>query len=667
MPKPKKNKGVVVSEQPGSKPSKAMVPVQQQRGSSFPAPVHNVRINAVQRPLTLQDLPEEEKSKMARIVERLVAVVKENEELVEEKRILGGELDSMIGLKQDAESRASSLNEQTVNHQAGRATATGMLHLYQNKILQLAKELRCANRESSETREKCKSLEEDVKRLDALIASLRESLGRGDEATSAAQLLEKHNEELREEVSVSAAKLSSVLGKLAVSEEAVTSFATRVAALEGAFQTKDAYTKELESKVQALTSSSSGTGTCKDRAVTAAVGSYVGRSGLDMEAEASKRLNNSLLNNIEISEIEQDIQEVRVALSPANSPLRKSVATSPLPRNFAKKLSSMIHDSYNSNKSDDRDTTEVSAEFARSFSVAARKPSLGVTSGHSNGRARSPMFRSRLAPKPPVRSFAQANAKREASKGDEGDVSSTRSSSLLEPTESSSARAAAASKVVMNEDELRWEMKAPMPWDKTGRKAGKDRGEVRESRSMGGDSPRRAQKKEKKVKKAKKEKRRKRATQASFDSLGSSLIEDSGSSANGTPQSTPPRSLRTHTRVTITGKAIKSQPLYVTGANIANPAVPTRRPKTAPVAASVLQNSMDFPVSRSMVQSPPRTTFASRSRARPGGGGGSSRPGYEGEKGGGRASATLNGFVRGSQDKMYDLALFDLVDELDHS
>jgi hypothetical protein len=169
----------------------------------MPQPITSV---AVERKLTLQDLPEEEKAKMARVVERLVNVVREKDDLKGENDRLTAELDGLTSMKQEAEKAMEEATEAQLGQQAGRATAMGMLHLYQKKTIELADQLRAAEKCKVDATEKCATLEKDIQSLEALVQSQQNTLAVGKGA------LELRCNELETELTSSQANLKALEG-----------------------------------------------------------------------------------------------------------------------------------------------------------------------------------------------------------------------------------------------------------------------------------------------------------------------------------------------------------------------------------------------------------------------------------------------------------------------
>ncbi len=152
--------------------------------SIMPKPITKAAISPRQPPLTLQDLPDEEKQKMARIVERLMAVVAENEDLRAANDKIKQELDLLQNIREENDSKMSALEEENMVQSAGRATATGLLHLYQTKLVALVETLRKTQSDADKFKEKCTSLEEEVKRMDELVESQRVKLNDKDNDSS---------------------------------------------------------------------------------------------------------------------------------------------------------------------------------------------------------------------------------------------------------------------------------------------------------------------------------------------------------------------------------------------------------------------------------------------------------------------------------------------------
>jgi hypothetical protein len=320
----------------------------------MPQPVSQVRVEQVQRPLTLQDLPEEEKNKVARIVERLVSVVKEKDALASENLRLVEELDMGAAMARGHQEKMGQLEELQMSQQTGRATAIGMLHLYQSKVVQLASEAKAADVQAKEARESCEAMEGDIKRLEALVDSQAASLCRGGDGSGAAL------EGVQSELAVCRAELVASRAELAEKCAAH-------AALEKENAEVESRVRELERLMAAAMDDAAGAAAMDNAADAAAMDNAVGAvagaaaaagakevregDGDDVQVattESDAALNSSLLNHSQdldagggsaapLPETDARFKTSRsllAALSPKGSPQRKSVSTSPLPRDI---------------------------------------------------------------------------------------------------------------------------------------------------------------------------------------------------------------------------------------------------------------------------------------------------------------------------------------------
>ena len=363
------------------------------KSAKMPQPVSQVRVEQVRRPLTLQDLPEEEKNKVARIVERLVSVVKEKDVLVSENLRLAEELDMSSAMARGHQDKMGQLEELQMSQQTGRATAIGMLHLYQSKVVQLATEAKAADLQAKEARESCEAMEGDITRLEALVDSQAASLCRGGDGSGAA--------------------LEGVQSELAVCRAELTACRADMAEKCGAHAALEKENAEVELRVREL-----------ERLMTVAIDDAAcasgaaggaeevrGGDGDDLQAvttASDAALNNSLLNHSQdldsgggsASLLETDARfktsrTLLAALSPKGSPQRKSVSTSPLPRDILAAHIGLLRESLQSTEGWPASSGGASMSLLRSSGALSRSSvhsSVDMGNG-SQGKGSRPITR----------------------------------------------------------------------------------------------------------------------------------------------------------------------------------------------------------------------------------------------------------------------------------
>jgi len=414
------------------------------QGGQIPQPVRSIQVSKTARPLTLTDLPEEEKNKVARIVERLMSVVEEKNALQSENVRLTGELDLVNAVVQGHAEKLVQMEELNMSQQTGRATAIGLLHLYQSKLVQLASEAKSYATENQESRERCESMSADLKRLEALVDSQAASLCRGDggtaEALAALQAeliscrndLEASREELADKVALCARLERDGAEREGRVRELERLMAETMLQKDGA---RGAHENEgISESESALNSSFLNHSLEHEVAAGGEVGGDVGdkgdivakSSGVKCSAEGDDATGDVLEKDGRFD----DARRLLASLSPKGSPQRRNVSTSPLPREVLAAHIGVLKESLRSGEWPDSQALTMmstSSEFRRGGST---RPALTRPGAGEFGQEISP-------PRIPI---------------------IARDSKLLSGTASSSAR------VVEAEEAHARAMQATMPW-----------------------------------------------------------------------------------------------------------------------------------------------------------------------------------------------------------
>jgi hypothetical protein len=367
------------------------------KSAKMPQPVSQVRVEQVQRPLTLQDLPEEEKNKVARIVERLVSVVKEKDALASENLRLAEELDMGAAMARGHQEKMVQLEELQMSQQTGRATAIGMLHLYQSKVVQLATEVKAADVQAKEARESCEAMGGDIKRLEALVDSQAASLCRGGDGSGAAL------EGVQSELAACRAELVASRAELADKSAAH-------AALEKENAEVESRVRELERRMTTAMDDAAGAAAAAAAAAAAKeVREGDGDDLLVVTTASDAALNSSLLNHSQdldagegsaasLPETDARFKTSRTllaALSPKGSPQRKSVSTSPLPRDILAAHIGLLRESLQSTEGWPTSSEGASMSLLRSSGALSRSSvhSSVDTGNGSRGKGSRPITR----------------------------------------------------------------------------------------------------------------------------------------------------------------------------------------------------------------------------------------------------------------------------------
>lgn len=158
----------------------------------------------IKRPRTLADLPDEEKEKVSRLVERLVSLGLERDEiqtrLQEERELHEQQIEKARSLHDDISSRDEQLSHQAealAVLQTQRNMAMGLLRLYQMRLKKVADTLPARDAMEEQQQARARLLEETVCKLEDEIASQKSTASdlntlwareRSEKASAIAQL-----------------------------------------------------------------------------------------------------------------------------------------------------------------------------------------------------------------------------------------------------------------------------------------------------------------------------------------------------------------------------------------------------------------------------------------------------------------------------------------------
>ena len=230
-----------------------------------PTPMQSeaVAVPALQRPLTIADLPEAEKARITHLASRLMSLGREHEEtmsdLSNERARHATEIDTADRKLGAADDKLVAQSEVICTLQEQRASALSLLQQYQQRLEDYAEEVRAGKRSEQDLAHKARAAEEHVAQLERILDSQRASLEGMEAANETAKAAfketidmgEERNRRSQEEASLLREATKKTEHRCQGLENAITSFTRQVANLRSTSAAKDVQIAELLTIVEA--------------------------------------------------------------------------------------------------------------------------------------------------------------------------------------------------------------------------------------------------------------------------------------------------------------------------------------------------------------------------------------------------------------------------------